>query len=118
VPTTSTKTTIPPQPTFSSTEFETSATTSGHSIALSYDNSLQETATILFIVTNEQGLVVDYFTKTVSAGAGSAYAQINCTSLGKGNYTISWEAYLGSDDKLLNIKAWSKPDTWKYVSCT
>jgi hypothetical protein len=73
---------------------------------------------VLFIVTNEQGLVVDYFTKTVSAGAGSVSEQINCTSLGKGNYTVSWEAYLESDDKLLDVKAWSIPSEWKKINCT
>jgi len=86
-------------------------------IGLSFNNSLQENGIILFIITNEQGLVVDYFNKTVSKGLGSISELVNCTSLGVGNYTISWEAYLESDNKLLNAKAWSKPDEWKKVEC-
>jgi hypothetical protein len=62
-------------------------------------------------------LVVDYFNITISEGMGSISKLVNCTSLGTGNYTISWEAYLESDNKLLNVKAWSKPIEWKKVSC-
>ena len=113
-----TTTTIPPQPKFTSTKFNTTNTTSGHNITLSFNNDLNENATVLFIVTNEQGLVVDYFNKTVSMGMGSLSKLVNCTSLGVGNYTISWEAYLESDNKLLNAKAWSKPDEWKKVKCS
>jgi len=112
-----TTTTIPPQPKFTSTKFNTTNTTSGHNITLSFNNDLNENATVLFIVTNEQGLVVDYFNKTVSKGLGSISKLVNCASLGVGNYTVSWEAYLESDKKLLNIKAWSKPNEWKKVSC-
>jgi len=105
------------KPRFNVTVFNITSTIWGHNINLSFNNSLEENATVLFIITNEQGLVVDYFNMTVFKGIGSLSKLINCTSLEAGNYIISWEAYLESDNKLLNVKTWSKPNEWKIVSC-
>lgn len=114
-----TTTTVPqnPQYKFNSTYFNTTNTTSGHNITLSYNNSLQENALVLFMVIDKEGLVVYYSNKTVSVGLGATTGQINCTSLGPGDYKVLWEAYLGLDSKLLNIRAWAKPDKWIGVNC-
>lgn len=114
---TSTTTTTAPPSSFNSTYFNTTNTTSGYDISFSYNNLLQENATVLFLMINEQGLVIDYFNKTVLIGSGSISNPINCTSLGNGNYIISWEAYLGSDNKFLDIKSWSKPNQWMELEC-
>jgi hypothetical protein len=90
---------------------------SSNAISLSFDNLLQENVAVIFIIANEQGLVTSYSSETAPSGSGLITKSIICSSLGAGNYTVSWEAYLQSDNKFLNAKAWSKPNEWKRVIC-
>lgn len=113
--TTSSTTTIPPKESFQVTDVSLDSV--HDNVTLSYNNSLNELANVLFTITDRYDLVVKYIFTTANQGIGSVKININCTQLVSGNHAIYWYAFKQSDSELQNILTWSKSNERKIITC-
>jgi len=116
--TTTTTTTTPPAPqvqAFSASNFKCSAKTGGYNCSLPFSNTFNQSVITVFIVTDPSGNTANSIAYTANPGNASANINYYCNS--KGNYYVSWEAYLENDTTLKNPVAFSRPLDSQLMAC-
>jgi len=106
---------VPPEQKFTAESFRCSPRQNGYNCSLSYAHNLNESAIIVFIISDTTGNTISSIAYTAGQGSGRAKVNYFCTN--SGSYYMSWEAYRESDESLENPIAFSIPTERQMMSC-
>jgi hypothetical protein len=103
--------------TFNASRFACSQRSGGgsYNCSLSFANAFNESAFVIYIVSDSSGNTASSIAFMASQGSGTAAVNYFCKI--PGNYTMSWQAYRLSDANLATPVSYSNPADRQFMNC-